>query len=407
MTVDTTNFAIAPMTPVFFGDGRPLDAGETDFGKGRFPPPPRTIQGVVRTALLRGVDGLDLGPRVDKARIRRLVGDPSRLPDGWQIAGPWLGEWHEPDESAAAQNVRVWLPAPLHLVSKRDGGTAWVRAVEPRDPSVEEAQRDSFRFKSDIALDQLELPVGPVGQGKSHGGWLPSEQVARIVRGALPTRAPLPLPPFVEPEPHTGLRIVPETRTASDGMLYTRDFYRFREHSGLVGTFRGALDSSLDPASVTRGVTSLGGKNRTARLLEVSSWDEAFQQLLDGSLLPTEPADGARFWVWTTTPVHVRAPLDPGLHNLGLDVPSVRVLSSALGKPTYIGGFSMVRGAGSVARAYLPAGSAWLIELTGGTPQARGDVLQAINNHCVLGDDESDKAFGFGHALVALQGAIS
>lgn len=127
-----TEIAIVPFGPVYFGDGRPMAAGETDVGKGRFPPSPRTVQGIVRTTLLRSVAGLSLVAGAEQRRIQELVGTPDQMPDGWQIAGPWLARWAE-ETGCGAVAVEPWLPLPRYLMPPFDKVATSLTCVRPRD----------------------------------------------------------------------------------------------------------------------------------------------------------------------------------------------------------------------------------------------------------------------------------
>ena len=387
--------AMAPITPVYFGDGRPNDAGEADFGSSRFPPSPRTIQGVVRTALLRSVEDLDLGATADRERIQRLVGPPDRLPAGWQISGPWPAEWQEGNDGEAHQ-VAPWFPCPGWLAVERSGAPAF-RALH-------EVNADGGGSGARLRMDVDAREV----RGLLHGGggfarrWLSPPDVLRVLRGEVPREPAESLPPFVAREPHTSLQLDPERRVAEEGMLYTLDYYRFRHDSGIMMRFEGMPPAPLDSSALISGVSSLGRKNRVVRMLRVTSWDTAFQSVLDGSHIPQRVEEGDRFFLWATTPVGASDPLDPGIGNLAHEGARLELLSAAVGPREPIGGFSLVRQQGTVSRAYLPAGSAWLVAVTGGTDAAaRRALLVGIHDTCCLGDDSAERSFGFGHALVA------
>ena len=388
MAIETT-LAIAPLTPVFFGDGRPCDAGETDFGSGRFPPSPKTIQGVVRTALLRSVAGLDLGPRADARRIEALVGPPDKLPEDWQVIGPWLAKWRA-GEDDNVEEVSPWLRCPGWIVR---GPDQEAKFLMPREPA---------EVRTDLGASRQLL----VGRGDAIRSHLSPADSLRVLAGLLPEELP-PRPDnhlvsFARKQPHTGLRLTPGKRTAAEGMLYTRDFYRFAESSGLVVRFTGTLDPAIKTSLLTSGISSLGGKNRVARLLRVTGWDADFEKLRKGEHLPQAIDEGARFLVWATTPVRACDPLDPGLSRISRDGAHFRVLSAALGHPEAIGGFSLARGHGSASRLYLPPGCAWMVEVRNGTHASRAQLLRDLHDSCLLGDDPNERAFGFGHAFVAL-----
>lgn len=379
------DLAIIPTGPVYFGDGRPTTAGETDHGQGRFPPTPRTAQGLVRTALLRSVAGLRLGKGVDSARVASLVGPPERLPDGWQVAGPWMARW-EAEEDDGLGEVEPWLAVPRYLAEK-DGKLEAV-SVRPLGD----------RFMSDLAGMSLAL-VG----GEPVGGYLGATDIADLLGGTLPQAGDVarPYPSFVRDESRVGLVIQPRREVAEEGMLYTLGYRRMADHAGLVVRFRGEVDPAVDPHALTRGTAPIGGKNRLARLRPVAGWSRAFERALQGDHLPDEPHDGARFWLWCTTPACVDVPWRPALDPSSRGEARIEVLAARVGRPDPIGGFSLAAGRGQSVRSCVPPGSSWLVSVSGGTPRQRGELLRALHDGFPLGPDPALRAMGFGHTLVS------
>lgn len=388
-----TDIAIAPLGVQFVGDGRPRSAGETDFGDGRFPPTPRTIQGVLRTALLRGIPGLDLGPGADSGRIAELVGPPERLPEGWQIAGPWLARWSG-EEDGQTTAVTPWLPLPRYLAGRTERSSPGLAAIEAMPLTA------SMRWDLGRPPDHA---VVAAGTGKHRDGYIGPATLRALLGGALPAVKDVQWgsPDFVHREPRTGLRIEPGKDVAQQSMLYTLNYHRFADDAGLAVRFRGPLPAAMDAAALTRGLASVGGKNGIARLLGVRSWSDDFAAALAGNHLPDEPASGERFWLWTTTPAAVDRPWNPDIVPGSLGGAGVSVIAAAVGRPERIGGFSLARGHSAPVRGFVPAGSAWLIELTGGDPGERGTLLRRLHDAFPLGADADLRAMGFGHTLVS------
>jgi len=387
------NFGIEPVGAVYFGDGRPTDAGETDFGRGRFPPTPRTIQGLVRTALLRSVSGLNLNSGTNRNRIRELVGPPEHLPAGWHIYGPLLAEWKEKKDGL--YDVDPWLPIPRYLVQSIQGGLTSLKVLNAGDT------------KSDLTNpDDHPKICGAKNWTGNLNGYLSSSNLLRLLAGDYPDIDPAKLgndghPAFVRKETRTGLRITPGEETAEQGMLYTFNYYRLKEGFGFIASFDGDTDSVIDTNSLTSEITSLGGKNRLARLLKIQEWHPDYKKIRDGVYLPEEPEDGEQFWVFSVTPVQMSCPWKPGLEYRTAGDAHLKVITSVVGKREPIGGFSLAHGASAQSSHHLQAGSAWLIELKGGSAHDRRTLLNNIHNHCVLGSDLNENSFGFGHALVA------
>lgn len=79
----------------------------------------------------------------------------------------------------------------------------------------------------------------------------------------------------------------------------------------------------------------------------------------------------------------------------------MRVVTALTGRPVTLGGFDLTTGGPRPNRAYVPGGSAWLVEVTGGSPEERRDRLVALHDRHPLGPAEEAR-FGFGHTLVGL-----
>lgn len=398
-----TDIAVVPAGPVFFGDGRPTTAGDTDFGEGRFPPSPRTMQGVVRTALLTSVAGLDLRPGRERERIAELIGAPEALPDSWQLAGPWLAQWHEGEDGALSE-VAPWLPVPSYLVRK----TGSRRLVALRPLALAREGEHGMRW------DLQGVDHAACCDGRHERAYLDPAALRALLAGKVPAcedeaeaskggRCVLGDPPFLRPEPRTGLALERHKDVAAESMLYTLNYRRFCDSAGFVLRFRGNLHRDLDQSALTRGTSSLGGRSRLARRLAIASWSSDFEAALRPDHLPQEIADGARFWLWATTPAQLDVPWRPDISPLTHGGARLTVLAAAVGKLEAIGGFSLADQRGNPVRLCCPAGSAWLIELSGGSAAARGQLARELHDNHTIGSDARLRAMGFGHSLLSCE----
>lgn len=392
-----TDIAIAPLGPLYFGDGRPLTAGETDYGEGRFPPSPRTAQGIVRTALLRSVPDLFLGRGADGDRIAELVGPPEHLPDGWQLVGPWLARWRTEDESGV-EAIEPWLALPRYVVAGVGEKTLETVAAIPLAEKAEEARA---RMRWDVGeIDHAPLVDSRAGTAQ---GYVGPDGLCALLGGEEPSADQIRtgLPDFVARETRTGLRVEPQREVAEEGMLYSLGYRRFADNSGLAIRFSGRLHDEVDPGALTRGTTSIGGKSRVARLLSVRSWSAAFAAALEPSHLPAEPEDKDRFWLWTTTSVPLEQPWAPQFAVPSLGDATLKIVTAVVGQAESIGGFTLAEDRSLGSAYHVPAGSAWLVELRGGQPNERGTLLRTLHNAFPFRSDPALSAMGFGHTLVS------
>ncbi len=392
-----TDIAIAPLGPLYFGDGRPLTAGETDYGEGRFPPSPRTAQGIVRTALLRSVPDLFLGRGADRDRITDLVGPPDALPDDWQLVGPWLARWHTEDETGV-EEIEPWLALPRYVVAgAREKTLGVVTAISLAEQTEE--------TRAGMRWDVGEIEHAPLVDSRARAapGYIGPDGLRALLGGKCPGADQIRtgLPDFVAQETRIGLRVEPEREVADEGMLYTLGYRRFADNSGLGIRFRGRLHQEVDPGALTRGTTSIGGKSRVARLLSVRSWSAAFAAALEPSHLPAEPEDEDRFWLWTTTSVPLEQPWAPQFAVPSLGDATLKIVTAVVGQAESIGGFTLAEDRSLGSALHVPAGSAWLVEVRGGRPDERGALLRTLHNAFPFRSDPALSAMGFGHTLVS------
>ncbi len=402
---------LSPLEAVFFGPPRSNVAGETHEVRSLFPPPISAFQGMVRSRLLAGASpALDLSDRSRQARQRvaELVGEPGALPEGWQLTGPFPAELKHETTERRRPYLEPWLPCPEFLRRPEPNVGEPVR-WEPLEPAEDQSW---MGFGAEQATAVKDEPfhlftTWSRQQEPSLGGWLRADNLlwALSGKGTWAREGHGRVPPFVKWEEHTGLAIDPEKGVAMDGMLYCRHYLRWAFGSGLYGTLTApSLPSALDLAALGSGTIAMGRGGRLGAFEPVPRMSDAWNQLRSGAHLPEELPEHSRCWLVLLTPARVprECQLDlRGSWGVAIDEPKVelRVLRAGLARPEVLGGFSLARGASSANQTYLGAGSCWLVELTGGTPQQRADVLKRLNGRCVLGAN-SERPFGHGFCLV-------
>src|SRR5262249_7942508 len=119
-----------------------------------------------------------------------------------------------------------------------------------------------------------------------------------------------------------------------------------------------------------------------------------------GAYLPASVNDGAQFWLVAIGPARVNNWLSPVTVPLPSGV-KCTVRTALMGPGLVLGGVSLVGGDSRPNRSYTPAGSAWLIELSGGDATTRRAALEALHDRPSIGDS-GEHCFGFGHTLLGL-----
>jgi CRISPR-associated protein Cmr3 len=413
----STAFFVRPVEPLYFGTPRSFAAGEAHHGRSLFPPPPSTFQGLVRSHLLRAVEPPhDLNDTSEAARALReqLVGGPEALPPGWQIQGPFPASRRR----AAGQNedqefqLAPWVPTPRFLLR------AGASRVAPRHarvvaPALSLGRSTGFqRAASDLGTGDLWLLGRPEENATEPlEGWVGPANL----RWALARRGEWSwkeygsyIPPFVHPESRPGLAIDPNTGTPEHGMLYVLETLRFQQRagvegstSGLVGWFRGELDARIPEDALGHGTAAAGRKGRLAAVEPAGAFDPDWEAVKHGDHLPPHVSEEDLFWLLALTPARLAEPLRPAVRLPLSGAASVVIRGALIGPPLTLGGYELASHRSRPNRSYVPAGSAWLLQLRGGDRSSRAEALRRLHDAHPLGPS-AEAGFGFGHTFVGL-----
>jgi hypothetical protein len=373
-----TAFFIEPFEPLFLGPPRSTLAGDSHFAQGLLPEP-LTFQGMVRSKLFLAARNQG----ESAAQARAFVGPPDRLPDEWQLEGPF------PAQRAEGEIV-PWLPRPL---AAGGGPLRLRRPWTQADPNHGLDDRPTSRWL-------VDRPT--MGKGGGDGlSWLPAHDLLTLLAGhAL---APRPehdahepdLPPFIRREQHTGLAVDDTRGTALEDHLYTQVRLRLGPQSGLFGALSGPLPGPMQ-AALTSGLGA-AGRGQRAVAFQPAAVSRAYTELMRGEHL-NRAEDGRFFWLVLLTPADVDRPWDL---QLGYEDVRASPVALRLGQPVVLGGYSMAANRGRPNRSFRSRGSSWLMEFEGGSAETRMAALRAWHGRHVVGPND-DRSFGFGQALVSV-----
>ena len=406
-------FYVRPFDTAFFGPPEAQSAGETHFARSLFPPPPRSFQGLVRTRLLQGAQPpLNLSDRSPSGRrtVEALVGTTEKLPEGWQVDGPF------PVSEDQTEQLTPWFVAPLFLRRGKAGTSAPLKAqfleTSP-DDRVLNAISSGNANKTDRKDHQ---PNGVLGvPGFDDNGpldeWITASNMlwALTGQGAWEPGGQASLPTMVAKEFRTGLALESKTRRAMDHMLYSCEDLRFNGRGGFVGRLTAQLPAALSANSLSQGTVAFGRGGRLATLAPAESldqFDQAWYRLVQGDYIPAALEEKTRFWMVLLTPVRfdeafseaARPLQQPRVYD---SQEEIRFLGSIAGKPLTLGGYSIAEHSALPNYRYLPAGSCWLFDLPNLSPERRAETLRLLNfSHCLGRRDEA--AMGFGHVAVGI-----
>jgi CRISPR-associated protein Cmr3 len=353
---------IEPSDVWLFRNARPFAAGEQGRAVSLFPPTPRTIQGVIRSARL-AQSGEPFDFRRWSPALQAEIGRPDDF-GALRVRGPLVAR-------RVGQDIHPFFPLPLD-VTKLNG--TW-RILAPQ-----QAQR--FETNWHPAL----LPLLPISEGepdKFEPGWLPEAALIAYLCGnetGLDVRGSTEL--FVL-EPRFGVHIDSGPKRPQDGMLFQVEFVRVEADVGLLVEINGM-------ALATAGLLQLGGEARAGRYVTVPRGVDLPKtgRLRNGS-------DPLPFKLYLATPAiftngWLPGWLDPttlkGQHN-GV---AMQLVAAAVGRSQPIGGRDIARGdrQREIHRA-VPAGSVYFFT----TPASASDVMDSFDGQCL---SDVDAQIGFG-----------
>jgi CRISPR-associated protein Cmr3 len=354
---------IEPLDVWLFRDGRPFDAGADHRARSLFPPNPTTVQGALRAKVLE-LYGVDLNAyragQVNLPDVIEQIGQPPRpelqrpgTVGNLRLRGPFLARNDDdkvmpyfpcPADVVITDRVMTLHPEPHPLFSAN-----WPEGVEIK-PLVYEADKPA----------------------KQDRVWFSADALSAYLRGKTPEAKELvdELKLFAR-ESRFGVGIDDSVKRPDEGMLYQVEYIRPADHVGLLVEVHG-LEKS-ESLWRQQGLLALGGESRAARYTVITrpaAWPES-----------DKSENG--FKLYLATPTWLGGGWQASQWSLFFD-PAPRLVSAALGKPQFVGGWDVANNRQKPMRRYVPAGSVYYFE---GQASATGVPV------C---DDEPDRQIGFG-----------
>ncbi|MCS7070116.1 MAG: type III-B CRISPR module-associated protein Cmr3, partial [Anaerolinea sp.] len=138
-----------------FRDNKPFSAGQNFFARSQFPPSPRTIQGIIRSAYLeaKGVNWKTFNAGQERRELYDAVGD-SRSLGRLRLHGPILAK-------KTNGKIEPFYPTPLDLLY-REGKDRSAGAYAVMAPA------EKFDFATDLPFDSWRPVMRPDGISTSN-----------------------------------------------------------------------------------------------------------------------------------------------------------------------------------------------------------------------------------------------
>ena len=404
------DFLIRPLGALYFGRPQSFFAGEAHRARSLFPPPQSAFQGMVRSQLLRAA-GVDFRKDGIHQRISELVGTPDELPSDWQLRGPFPA-------TMSKKGLQPWLPAPRYLVATSKGEAhPGLLVGRPLDTVGGLPMRASVHQGGSGNPPVL---VGRPDRSDVKGpaeGWVAPHLLRELLAGEKSEWPHVsdkdwaaPWPPFVHAENRPGLGLQrPDEENpgiAAHGMLYFQEQVRIVQKHGRPAGFYGWLeapkvDGAIPNDALTQDLGMAGRKGMPVAFEAVECLAPDWKALLEGDYLPEKVEENQRFWLTAFTPVRPTDLWSPVRERILPDGVELVVEAVLAGKVETFGGLRMADRRSRANRAFLPAGSSWLVRLKGGDPGARAQALKALHGNHPLGRAD-EAAFGHGFILVGI-----
>lgn len=372
----------------FFRGGAPFTAGEDSFLPSVFPPNPSVMQGVVRTAIMRG-HGIDFDEyregrcnvcncAMSECKVLAVVGSAGTYDDmRLDVTGPFLtyGEPGKPKKRL--------FRAPTDLVGMDDSFGVLRPSSTPTDTD----------------MGTVCLPQSPKRCKPLESSWLDEIGLLRYLKGQNPSPQQVHAEGgFLGKEARIGIARTRGTRATQKGMLYSIEHVRLRQGYGLGARVRNCPDVKL-PAMV-----KLGGEGRLSSLA-TEPWEEipseGISQAIDSGpglfsqhgfkLVFLSPV---RFGGGSWLPEGFRAREREGIRVWEGSIRGIECsfVTMCANRPVRLGGWNMATGRQKPRHSYIPAGSVFYFV----TERPGADVVDELFD-VKLGLDTS---IGLGHAVV-------
>jgi CRISPR-associated protein Cmr3 len=378
----TTVWRFEAADTLFFGTGKPMNAGESSWIDSQFPPTGLSLQGAVRTAVLYStnadidafIKGEDCLPN-NGGSLKAEIGDASSF-GNLDLLGPFFQYKDE-----------LLFPVPLDLMCKQQQYTL----LEPSEQAVR------------CDLGRVRLPsLKASGYKITENAYVSCSDMAKLLNGETDGIRIIPLYSktqadisLADKEPKVGLARNNRYRTHQEGMLFTIAPVRLRRDVKLLLQVRGIAEEHLPKQAFLQ---KLGGEGKLAgihidmagltmpdvryalveekihfklvftqpALMPEQGWlPEGFKQICDGDI---------DCWEGVFNGCHVR------------------ILSACIGKPQKIGGWDLHRHESKPHQVYIPAGSVYFCE---GDAKDLASIKQLHNSKLGL-----HSVYGFGHVFV-------
>ncbi len=344
---------INPLDTLFFRDGKPFTMGEEPWANSTFPPSPAVIYGALRSAYF--------AEHIDELEKANENNDTTK---DLKIKGIFL-----------KINDKFYFPLPMDYVKRKDNNKdeGFVLFSESAEVIISNYPKlDKILICTDSGNENIQNAV------------LSESTFEKYLNGETNNITYLTIDNYLINEPKIGIARSSETHSSKEGRLYRVDMKRLGNRKGDKVSILVDFNGLNLPE---KGMMKLGGEGKAV----------SYKKYPDNIKVtyPKFKEDAKQFKIVLTTPAIFKKGWLPewideqklmGEYN-GF---KLKLLTAAIGKPVYIGGFDMKERKPKPMFKAVPAGSVYYFEIEEGDMEKAKEVF----HQKAISDIYNEQGFG-------------
>lgn len=365
---------IEPNDVLMFRDGKPFSGGDDHYARGIFPPFPSTFYGAIRSKILSEkypqYESYQKGVMPDD--IKREIGTNSSY--GSLTITNFLLARRENE----IINPIFSIPKDVVKIKGKDKKDLFI--LKP-----EERLRNQINFNLPIAsLTNLwfknEDPLEEIND------FISLEMLDKYLQGDIPDET-IDKNDLYQKEERVGIGKDRMRKTAATGLLYSVEYLRLKQEVGFIVELSGVESLPKE------GLLRLGGDHRSAFYKETSF------QMPDAEMIKKKINNAERFKLILLTPTIFNNGWLPDWIDVGsgegwINGISLKMVSAAIGKPLYIGGFDFAKEKPKDMKKAVPQGSVYYFEIM------QGSMDEVFNTFWLRSISTDKQKEGFGISII-------
>lgn len=372
--MNTVQLNLSALDTLFFKDGKPFQMGEDVWGNGVFPPPPSVLYGALRSLYFS----------YNLEELHQIYHNQVDNTEQLQIEGISLLSEESPGRKVS------YFPWPADLVENKDHIGEIIHLKLQKSGLSNAPCPYILQSPKDKEIKSIE------------GRFINLRNLNIYLKGEPITRSSTAISwkEFWQQELKLGIAKDFNTGSSKEGALYRLEMSRPKENTyiGIKLNTTGipGYQSKLGEA----GILKIGAEGKAGRY-------QIDPQAFEAPILPEELSKIIRIYLATPAIFESKDAQHPGWLPAGIDPVTmegmwkgirVRVLSAAIGKPQYQGGFDMKTRQYKAMRKTTPAGSVYYLELLD-PKSTQADILAAFHGKSVSDSPEiGQQGFGIAYA---------